>query len=79
MSQLHQRSDPDRHLHAIAFVAHQFAKIQDNLVDTLLVSVQAHRNACQREHKERCYVERRERDDQLAGLVLQDAGGAGSS
>ena len=69
VSQLHQRSDPDRHLHAIAFVAHQFARLQDNLVDTLLASVQAHLNACQREHKERCYLERRERDHRLAGLV----------
>lgn len=69
LSQLNQRSDPDRHLHAIAFVAHQFARLQDNLIDTLLASVQAHSNACQREHKDRCYIERQERDDRLSALV----------
>ena len=69
LSQLHQRSDPDRHLHAIAFVAHQYARLQDNLVDTLLTSVQAHLNACRREHKELRYAERRERDERLARLV----------
>jgi len=69
LSQLHQRSDPDRHLHAIAFIAHQYARLQDNLVDTLLTSVQAHLNACRREHKELCYAQRRERDERLVGLV----------
>ena len=69
LSQLNQRSDPDRHLHAIAFVAHQFARLQDNLIDTLLASVQAHSNACQREHKERCYILRQERDDRLSTWV----------
>ena len=69
VSQLHQRSDPDRHLHAIAFIAHQFARLQDNPARTLLASVQAHPGACQREHKERCTLDRRERDHRLAGLV----------
>lgn len=32
LSQLQQRADPDRHLHTIAFVAHQFARLQDNLM-----------------------------------------------
>lgn len=69
LSQLHQRSDPDRHLHAIAFVAHQYARLQDNLIDTLLTSVQAHLNACRREHKELCYAQRRECDERLVQLV----------
>ena len=67
--QLHQRSDPDRYLHVIAFIAHQFYRMQDNLVDTLLTTLQSHQNACQREHKDRCYARRHQRDDQLAGLL----------
>lgn len=67
--QLHQRSDPDRYLHVIAFIAHQLFRLQDNLVDTLLTTLQSHQNACLREHKDRCYAGRYQRDDQLAGLL----------
>lgn len=34
--QLQRRSEADRHIHATAFVAHQFFRIQDNLIDILL-------------------------------------------
>ena len=54
--QLTRRTDPDRYLHVIAFIAHQFYRMQDNLVDTLLTTLQSHQNACQREHKESCYA-----------------------
>ena len=67
--QLHQRSDPDRYLHVIAFIAHQLYRMQDNLVDTVLTTLQSHQNACQREHKDSCYARRHQRDDQLAGLL----------
>ena len=67
--QLHQRSDPDRYLHVIAFIAHQLYRMQDNLVGTLLTTLQSHQNACQREHKDSCYARRHQRDDQLAGLL----------
>ena len=36
MFQMHQRAEPDRYIHAAAFVAHQFYRIQDNLSDILL-------------------------------------------
>jgi len=67
--QLARRTDPDRYLHVIAFIAHQLYRMQDNLVDTLLTTLQSHQNACQREHKDNCYARRHQRDDQLAGLL----------
>ena len=33
--QLTRRDDPDRYLHLIAFIAHQFYRLQDNLVEVL--------------------------------------------
>ena len=44
--QLARRTDPDRYLHVIAFIAHQLYRMQDNLVDTLLTTLQSHQNAC---------------------------------
>jgi TnpA family transposase len=67
--QLARRTDPDRYLHVIAFIAHQLYRMQDNLVDTLLTTLRSHQNACQREHKDDCYARRHERDDRLAGLL----------
>lgn len=67
--QLTRRNDRDRHLHVVAFIAHQFYRMQDNLVDTLLLTLQSHHNACLREHKDNCYAERRQRDGRLTGFL----------
>jgi len=69
MFQLHQRSDEDRYVHVIAFVAHQYYRLQDNLVDVLLSVVQSFQNSAQREHKEQIYGQRKMRDKNLAGLL----------
>ena len=69
--QLSQRTDEDRYVHAVAFVAHQYYQLQDNLVETLLNVVPSTQNAVQREHMERCYTERQHRDDNLTGLVTR--------
>ena len=53
--QLIRRDDPDRYLHVIAFIAHQFYRLQDNLVDVLLASLRSFQNGAIREHKEQCY------------------------
>jgi hypothetical protein len=45
--QLTRRDDPDRYLHVIAFIAHQY-----NLVDVLLTSLRSFQNGAIREHKE---------------------------
>jgi Domain of unknown function (DUF4158) len=55
-------NDPDRYLHVIAFIAHQYFRIQDNLVDVLLTSLQSFENGALREHKEQCYARREQLD-----------------
>ena len=67
--QLTRRADADRHLHAVAFVAHQYYCLQDNLIDTLLATVQSHQNACLKEIKDLSFEGRRQRDDILARLL----------
>ena len=54
--QLKRRDDPDRYLHVIAFIAHQFYRLQDNLVDVLLTSLRSFQNGAIREPKEQCYA-----------------------
>jgi hypothetical protein len=39
--QLIRRDDPGRYLHLITFIAHQYYRIQDNLVDVLLASLRS--------------------------------------
>ena len=56
---LRRRKAADRRLHIIAFVAHQYYALQDNLVATLLSSVKAAENAATREFKDWCYAERK--------------------
>jgi len=67
--QLIRRDDPDRYLHVIAFTAHQCYRLQDNLVDVLLASLQSFQNGAIREHKEQCYARREQRNESLKALV----------
>ena len=67
--QLTRRAEEDRYLHLTAFVAHQYYRLQDNLVDVLLQSVQTYINTAQREHKEHCYERRAQRSQSLKTLV----------
>jgi Tn3 transposase DDE domain/Domain of unknown function (DUF4158) len=69
MFQLMRRKDADRYLHVIAFVAHQYYCLQDNLVETLLTTVQAHQNACLKEIKEQSFQGHSKRNDLLAQLL----------
>jgi hypothetical protein len=73
--QVARRADEDRYLHLIAFVAHQYRRLQDNLVDALISALQSSVNAAQRAHKELCYDRREQRADALRSLStsLQDA------
>lgn len=54
--QVVRRADEARYLHVIAFIAHQYYRLQDNRVDVLLASLQSYQNSARREHKERCYA-----------------------
>ena len=70
-----RRSDEDRYLHLIAFVAHQYRRLQDNLVDILISALQSSVNSAQRTHKELCYGRHDERAEALRSLStsVQDA------
>ena len=52
------RGDDDRYLHLICFIAHQFYRLQDTLVDILLKVIQNALNSCKRIHKEEYYTAR---------------------
>jgi TnpA family transposase len=67
--QVARRDDEDRYLHLIAFIAHQYYRLQDNLVDVLLTSLASYQNSTQREHKEQCYARRAQRNQSLKALV----------
>src|SRR5271169_1635418 len=49
--QFTRRDDPDRYLHVIAFIAHQFYRLQDNLVEVLLTSLRSFQNGAIREQQ----------------------------
>jgi hypothetical protein len=67
--QLTRRAERERHLHLIAFIAHQYYRLHDNLVDVLLSSLQSFHNSALREHKDQCYVRREHRNESLKILV----------
>jgi TnpA family transposase len=56
--QVSRRVDDDRHLHLVCFIAHQFYRLQDTLIDILLTVVQNALNACTRHHKDQYYAAR---------------------
>ena len=67
--QLNQRAPEDRYVHAVAFIAHQYYRLQDNLVDTLLTTVNTFQNGAQRDHKDWCYEQRKEYHQSLKKLL----------
>lgn len=68
--QISRRKDPDRHLHLLCFVAHQYFLLHDLLLDTLLKVVQVAQNTCQREHRN-LYYEQRKQHKRLTQQVLE--------
>ena len=67
--QVSRRIDEDRYLHLIAFIVHQFFKLQDLLIDTLLQSVQNSINNSAREHKELYYEQRKEKNESTKKFI----------
>ena len=53
--QVSRRDGDDRYLHLLAFIVYQTLKLQDLLIDTMLLAVQATTNATAKEHQERYY------------------------
>jgi TnpA family transposase len=67
--QLNQRREEDRYVHVIAFITHQYYRLQDNLVDRLLTAVKSFENGAKRDHKEWCYDQRKTQHQSLKTLA----------
>jgi hypothetical protein len=67
--QVTRRSSEDRYLHLIAFITHQYFRLQDNLLDVLLNVLQTYLNTVQREHKEVCYRRREHWNEAVRKLI----------
>ena len=59
MFQLQRRSDADRHLHAIAFIADQHRRLQDPTIDILLSDTQSFRSTVDRQHMDEVFAQRK--------------------
>jgi len=68
---LRRRADADRHVHLVAFIAHQYYRLQDNLVDVLLTAVKTFENATLRNHRDWCF-DGRQRHEQATERLLAD-------
>ena len=68
-SNLRRRADDDIHVHLVAFIAHQYYRLHDNLVDVLLTSVKTFENATLREHRDWCFDERKRHEQATEGLL----------
>jgi hypothetical protein len=64
-----RRAEEDRYLHLIAFITHQYFRLQDTLVDAFLASTQSAINAASRNHKEKCYEQRAARGEAVTLLM----------
>ena len=69
MFQLHQRSQGDRHLHATAFVAHQFYRCQDNKMDLWLSIMASFKSTAAREYQEILAQGRKDQQRQITSVV----------
>src|SRR5215472_5298518 len=67
--QLLRRDAPGRYLHLITFIAHQYYRLQDNLVDVLIASLRSFHNGAIRAHKEQCYARREQHHEALKTLL----------
>ena len=65
------RREENRYLLLIAFVIHQYYKLNDAIVDVLILSSQATKNSAQKENKEKFYETRQSRY-QFIGVPVQD-------
>lgn len=67
--QVTRRPDEDRYLHVLAFIAHQYYHLQDNLVDVLLASLRSYQTSAQRDHKDQRYAQRAQRNQVVKKLL----------
>ncbi len=67
--QIRRREDSDRHIHAAAFVAHQFLRSQVNLIDLWLSVMAAIQATVTREHNEHLLQCRKRQQEHLKAVV----------
>lgn len=63
--QIQRRETNDRYVHAAAFVAHQFFRSRDNLVDIWLNVMASFQTTASREHKEKLLENRKDQHQRL--------------
>lgn len=69
--QIQQREVNDRHIHVAAFVAHQFYRMQDHLVDLWLNVMACFQATALREYKERLLENRQAQQEQFQSIVKE--------
>ena len=69
MFQLQQRSQTDRYLHAAAFIAHQFYRCQDNMIDLWLSVMASFKSSAAREYQETLAQDRKDQQRQITSIV----------
>ena len=69
--QVSRRAEPDRHLHLLCFIAHQYFHLPDLLMDTLLIAARGTAKACKQEDRDRYYEGRSDRRESAWSLVEQ--------
>lgn len=67
--QIQQRSGADRYIHAVAFVAHQYYRMQDNLIDIFLSIMTAFQTTIANKRKEKALEQQQEKQNQLQFLI----------
>jgi len=65
-----RRSEEDRYIHLVAFITHQYYRLQDNLADVLLTVMQSYQNSTTREHRDLCYENYKQRDQSFKSLSI---------
>lgn len=68
---LKRRNDNDRYIHAAAFIAHQYYRTQDNLVDMFLNVVAAYHTKTTRDHKDHLFEQRKTQQKQIREAVKE--------
>ena len=67
--QIKQRTDNDRRIHATAFVAHQFYRTQDNLIDLWLSVMASFHAKATRDHNDRLLENRVAQQKQIKSVI----------
>ncbi|TQM90460.1 Tn3 family transposase [Roseinatronobacter monicus] len=68
--QMQRRERNDRHIHAAAFVAHQFYRCQDNIIDLWFSVMASFKSAASRDYQEALVQERKDQQRQI-GIVIE--------